>query len=180
MMGNVTQRQGRREQIKGLRQRCCCKTILKIVEDLNRLQAVVLHKKPVKATRHIQKWRLKCRQDIVLVLLSFLENMKTPFSLLLPKKCLGSRPQEVVSRKKKTKKHIPAVIVNFTPRAAKYDVPKLSSNAINLVMKDVQYQFLSIFFFILTSFLGKKRQICYVSAFLFKKITTQKKSCFQD
>ena len=59
--------------------------------------------------------------------------------------------------KKKQKKHIPAVIVNFTPRAAKYDVPKLSSNAINLVMKDVQYQFLSIFFFILTSFLGKKK-----------------------
>lgn len=59
--------------------------------------------------------------------------------------------------KKKKKKHIPAVIVNFTPRAAKYDVPKLSSNAINLVMKDVQYQFLSIFFFILTSFLGKKK-----------------------
>lgn len=78
--------------------------------------------------------------------------------------------------KKKKKKHIPAVIVNFTLRAAKYDVPKLSSNAINLVMKDVQYQFLSTFFFILTSFLGKKkRQICYVSAFLFKKITTQKK-----
>ena len=61
------------------------------------------------------------------------------------------------SKKTKTKKHIPAVIVNFTPRAAKYDVPKLSSNAINLVMKDVQYQFLSIFFFILTSFLGKKK-----------------------
>ena len=175
MMGNVTQRQGRREQIKGLRQRCCRKTILKIVEDLNRLQAVVLHKKPVKATRHIQKWRLKCRQDIVLVLLSFLENIKTPFSLLLPRKM--PRKQAIGSGfSKKKKKHIPAVIVNFTPRAAKYDVPKLSSNAINLVMKDVQYQFLSIFFFILTSFLGKKRQICYVSAFLFKKITTQKKN----
>lgn len=181
MMGNVTWRQGRREQIKGLRQRCCRKTILKIVEDLNRLQAVVLHKKPVKATRHIQKRRLKCRQDIVLVLLSFLENMKTPFSLLLPRKM--PRKQAIgsgFSKKKKQKKHIPAVIVNFTPRAAKYDVPKLSSKAINLVMKDVQYQFLSIFFFILTSFLGKKRQICYVSAFLFKKITTQKKNCFQD
>lgn len=45
----------------------------------------------------------------------------------------------VSRKKKKKKKHIPAVIVNFTPRAAKYDVPKLSSNAINLVMKDVQY-----------------------------------------
>ena len=157
MMGNVTQRQGRREQIKGLRQRCCRKTILKIVEDLNRLQAVVLHKKPVKATRYIQKWRLKCRQDIVLVLLSFLENIKTPFSLLLPRKM--PRKQAIGSgfSKKKKKKHIPAVIVNFTPRTAKYDVPKLSSNAINLVMKDVQYQFLSIFFFILTSFLGKKK-----------------------
>lgn len=158
MMGNVTQRQGRREQIKGLRQRCCCKTILKIVEDLNRLQAVVLHKKPVKATRHIQKWRLKCRQDIVLVLLSFLENMKIPFSLLLPRKM--PRKQAIGSgfqKKKKKKKHIPAVIVNFTPRAAKYDVPKLSSNAINLVMKDVQYQFLSIFFFHFDLFLGKKK-----------------------
>lgn len=58
---------------------------------------------------------------------------------------------------KKKKKHIPAVIVNFTPRAAKYDVPKLSSNAINLVMKDVQYQFLSIFFFHFDLFLGKKK-----------------------
>ena len=60
--------------------------------------------------------------------------------------------------KKKKKKHIPAVIVNFTPRAAKYDVPKLSSNAINLVMKDVQYQFLSIFFFIFDPFFGKKKK----------------------
>lgn len=57
----------------------------------------------------------------------------------------------------KKKKHIPAVIVNFTPRAAKYDVPKLSSNAINLVMKDVQYQFLSIFFFHFDLFLGEKK-----------------------
>ena len=81
---------------------------------------------------------------------------------------------------KKKKKHIPAVIVNFTPRAAKYDVPKLSSNAINLVLKDVQYQFLSIFFFILTSFLGKKKTNLLCKCISIQENNYTKKSCFQD
>ena len=56
-----------------------------------------------------------------------------------------------LEKKKKKKKHIPAVIVNFTLRAAKYDVPKLSSNAINsiLVFKH--------FFFHFDLILGKKK-----------------------